>query len=78
MNGSSIRRIQGVCFLLSHIPLAVVAFVLLSDGAEGDWGLIGMAFAATLVTAILLLTYLHKALNPALAHGAGDVSATAR
>lgn len=66
MNGFSIRRIQAVCFALSHIPLAVVALVLLRDGAEGDWGVIGLAFGATVVTAVLLLAYLQRALTPVL------------
>lgn len=78
MNVSSIRRIQAVCFALSHIPLAVVAFVLLRDGAEGDWALIGMALAATVVTAVLLLVYLDRALKPVFDRASKGAPATAR
>ncbi len=60
---SHIRRVQGVCFALSHIPLAAVVAVLLADGADGDLALIGAAFAATLVTAVALVVYLGRTLQ---------------
>ncbi|MDT0683010.1 hypothetical protein RM543_09950 [Roseicyclus sp. F158] len=60
---SAIRRIQIVSFALSHIPLAAVVAILLRDGSEGDWALIGGTFLATLITAVLLLTFLNSAVK---------------
>ncbi|RYH00964.1 hypothetical protein EU805_16035 [Salipiger sp. IMCC34102] len=64
---SSIRRIQVVSFFLSHIPLAALATVLLQDGSDGDWGLIGLCFVATAIAAALLLFYLDRAIKTVVA-----------
>ena len=65
MTAMSIRRVQAVCFVLAHIPLAAAAPVLAADGLQGDLGPIAAVFAATLVTAVSLVIYLGHALSQA-------------
>ncbi len=73
MNASSIRRIQGVCFALCHIPLAATAAVLAADGLQGDMTPIAATLVATLVTALALTVYLGRAL-PAAASRTDEIA----
>ncbi|MGY9046030.1 hypothetical protein P775_25055 [Puniceibacterium antarcticum] len=60
---SSVRKVQIVCFALSHIPLAAVVSILAMDGLRGDLGIILTTLLATVVTAVLLIVYLGRALG---------------
>ncbi|QFT58543.1 hypothetical protein FIU94_06845 [Sulfitobacter sp. THAF37] len=63
MSLSSVRRIQTVCFALSHIPLLTLGAVMGANGFEGDGLILGAALAATAITAVLLTGYLGRALR---------------
>ncbi|WOI55229.1 hypothetical protein [Palleronia sp. LCG004] len=64
MRQAAIRRIRLACIVLSHIPLAAILTLVISDGTEGDWPIILTSFGATLLTAIALFFYLGQCLGP--------------
>ncbi|APE44818.1 hypothetical protein BOO69_16490 [Sulfitobacter alexandrii] len=63
MSENSVRRIQLVCFALSHIPLLTLGVIMGANGFEGDGLVLGAALGATVVTAVLLTGYLGRALR---------------